>query len=103
MKDFMIHKREALGLTLHQMAQRCDCSEGLLSLLEEGDRDITHPHIASRIAKEYGLKVEEYNRLVHEKHKATKLPKPKKAVHSVNLDEAWRSGWGKKGGDMEEC
>ena len=102
MKEFMVRKREALGLTLQQMAQKCDCSMGILSLLEEGDQDITHPYIASRVAKEYGLSVDEYNRLVHEKHRASKLPKPVKAVHNDNIDEAWRSGWGKKGEYAEE-
>lgn len=103
MKEFMIAKREALGLTRQEMAKRCECSEGLLTLIEEGERDITHPHIASRIAKEYGLDVEEYNRIVHESHRVNKLPKPVAPPADQNVYDKWRYGWGKKEGGAEEC
>ena len=66
--------REDMGLTLRQMARRCDCSETLLGGVEDGW--ITHPHIASRIAAEYGLDVKGYNALVPKKHRAKALPKP---------------------------
>lgn len=75
MNEFMIDKRKALGLDIQTMAQRCRCSKNLLYMLEEG-YDITHPEIAARIAKEYGLTVTEYNKIVHESHRAKRLPKP---------------------------
>ena len=99
MKDFMIAKRESKGLTRRKMATRCECSEGLLALLEEEDKSITHPAIASRIAKEYGLSLDEYNRLVHKKHRADKLPKPQKKP-VANFYDAYRNGFRSK--DMEE-
>lgn len=69
----LVTKRRALGLTIPQMAKRCQCSELLLIWLESGD--ITHPNIASRVAHEYGLDVEGYNRLVHADLHVQKLPK----------------------------
>lgn len=66
--------REDMGLTLRQMARRCDCSATLLGGVEDGW--ITHPHIASRIAAEYGLDVKGYNALVPKKHREKALPKP---------------------------
>ena len=93
MKDFMITKREAKNMTRGQMAKRCGCSEYLIELLEEGDREITHPKIAAWIAKEYGLELDEYNRLVHESHKAKKLPKARPWAIYNNFDEAFRAKW----------
>ncbi|MBE5791643.1 MAG: helix-turn-helix domain-containing protein [Clostridiales bacterium] len=89
MKDFMIEKREALGLTVCEMAGKCLCSRTLLEMLEESDRHITHPHIAARIAKAYGLSVDEYNRLVSAKHRTNKLPKAKKPPTESNLSVAF--------------
>lgn len=102
MKQFMIDKRKALGLTRHEMAQRCDCSERLLEILEIGSVcDITHPNIAARIAVEYGLTLDEYNQIVHESRRAAKLPKPKKTKAQHGLYDAWRSGWGSKDDDYK--
>lgn len=47
-------KREALRLTIKQMAKRCECSEILLKKIED-DGWVTHPHVASRIAANYGM------------------------------------------------
>lgn len=102
MKEFLIQKRKAKGLTVRQMAVRCECSEALLWPLEVDDNWITHPLIAARIAKEYGLNVDEYNRLVHESHRAEKLPKPPKHKPDQKIYDAWRHGWGKKEGGKEE-
>lgn len=92
-KTFMIEKRKARGCTLTEMANRVDCSWGLLDALECGEFPCTHPHIAARIAKEYGLTVDEYNQIVHESHHVTKLPKPKPKPKSGGIYDAWRSGW----------
>lgn len=79
MRQWLIDKREALGLTRGEMAQMCYCSEKLLWMLENG-RDITHPGIVAWIALRYGLTVDEFNDLVAEKRRVKKLPKPKKPV-----------------------
>lgn len=86
MKDILTRKREGLGLTREQMAKKCQCTQGLLRMLEEGETEITHPHIASRIAKGYGLSLEEYNRIVHKNHRADRLPKPTAPPTEENLD-----------------
>lgn len=91
----MIEKRKALDLDVQEMAQRCECSKALLYLLEDGDGEVTHPEIAARIAKQYGLTVAEYNQIVHESHHVDKLPKPKKRKNK-GLYDSWRSGWGEK-------
>lgn len=82
--------RESMGLTIRQMARRCDCSATLLGGVKDGW--ITHPHIASRIAAEYGLDVKDFNVLVHKKHRAKELPKP---VPSPD-ERTWGSFIGKK-------
>lgn len=78
MRQWLIEKREALGLDENQMAARCDCSARLLELLEHKDF-ITHKHIASRIAHAYGLTLDEYNSLIPERDRAKKIPSPKSA------------------------
>lgn len=114
-KIFMIEKREALPLTkkelteredegvsiaipltCREMSARCECSALIITRLESGEWPCTHPHIAARIAKEYGLTVDEYNQIVHESHHVTSLPKPKPKPKSGGVYDAWRSGWGRK-------
>lgn len=73
---YMAIYRRTLGLTCQQMARMCQCSEGLLRMIEE-DGEITHPNIAARIAAAYKLDVNGYNALVHEDHRADVLPEPK--------------------------
>lgn len=115
MKTFMIEKREALPLTkkelshredegiapdlpltCREMSARCGCSALILMRLESGEWPCTHPEIAARIAKEYGLTVEEYNQIVHESHHVTKLPTPKPKPRHNGIYDAWRSDWGRK-------
>ncbi len=93
MKEFLTNKRNALGLDIEEMAKRCECSKRLLYMLEDGG-NITHPEIAARIAKEYGLSLKEYNALVHEKHRAMRVPNPKKHKET-NWGEARRCRWSK--------
>lgn len=117
MRPFMIDKRESLSLTEKEialreekhipldapltqmeMARRCDCGKRILEMLESGEWPCTHPAIAARIAKEYGLTVEEYNQIVHESHHVTKLPKPTPKPKSNGIYDAWRDGWNGKEG-----
>ena len=66
MKEFMIRKREARGVSVRWMAKRIGISYKLLIALEENYREITSPRIALRISSEYGLNYEETSKLVHE-------------------------------------
>ena len=52
---FMIRRRTRMGKSRAQMAQMCRCSAGLLRMLEEDARCVTHPKIAARIAQAYRL------------------------------------------------
>jgi transcriptional regulator with XRE-family HTH domain len=76
MRQWLIDKRLARGLTRSKMAKECQCSRLLLQMLEEEDV-ITHPDIAAWVAQEYGLALEEYHQLVHEMHWGTAIPEPK--------------------------
>lgn len=104
MKEYMIAKREAQGLSMRQMARKCDCSDMLLLLLESHDSGITHPKIAARIAREYGLTVDEYNTIVHEKYRVDKLPEMKKTKKIIGSSVfevykgLWKNGRGGKSG-----
>lgn len=73
MREALIRKREAKHLTRDQMARKCQCSPRLIFGIEEEDW-ITHPDIASRMAKEYGFGIRTFNQLVHEDRRAEKLP-----------------------------
>lgn len=75
MRPWMIERRKEMGLTVKQMAEKCECGYVLLNWLENNKNIITHPDIASRIAAEYKLTVEQYNTLVAAFRKKTKLPK----------------------------
>ncbi len=75
MRETLIRRREKKGLSREQMAKRCKCSAALIYGIEELDW-ITHPHIASRLAKEYGFGVKLFNQLVHENRRVKELPEP---------------------------
>lgn len=90
-KLFMIEKRCLQFATQREMAKRVGCSLKLIEHLENGDYSITHPVIAAKIAKEYGLDVSEYNQLVHESHRATRLPNPDrmKKRKASQMPQSW--------------
>ena len=52
-REYMIRRREALGLTVDQMAKKCEISPGLLRMLEDDDQCVTGQKIVERIAKQY--------------------------------------------------
>ena len=74
-RKWMVDLRERMGLAMEEMAQRCECSHGLLYMVESGS--LTHHNIAARIARAYGMDVHQYNQLVADEHKARVLPRPK--------------------------
>ena len=73
MRQWLIDKRKARGLTRARMASKCLCSIRLLEILELED-GITHPGIAAWVAQEYRLTLDEYNLLVHETKRAKAIP-----------------------------
>ena len=73
----MTQRREMLGKTHGEMARLCGCSKRLLEEMEYGCT-YTHPGIAAQIAHYYILTLEQYNDLVPENRRATKLPPPKR-------------------------
>jgi len=67
--------RQQNKIKFEAMSKKAQISGALLGHLESGDW-ITHPHIASRVCAAYGLDVDDYNNLVHEEHRVTRLPQP---------------------------
>jgi hypothetical protein len=82
-RTWMIEKRESMGLSREQMAERCNprnkqtgaylhpgqVSEKLIEMLEEDDTCVTHPSIVKRIAKVYGMSKDERLTLLPENHR----------------------------------
>ena len=75
MRQWMINMRINKGLNCMMAAKKAHCSTKLLEYLEYDD-SITHPICASRLAAVYGMNVDQYNQIVHEKHLADVLPEP---------------------------
>lgn len=75
MREWMVDMRQKKGLSLRAMSALCDCSRTLLYIVECGG--ITHPDIASDIARAYGMDVHQYNMLVSESKQARVIPKHK--------------------------
>ena len=76
MRQWMIDMRKRKLMTRQQATAKAKCSTTLLQMLEEDD-EITHPDCAAWIAQAYGMNVDQYNSLIHEKHHTDVLPKPK--------------------------
>ena len=92
MREKLIRKREAKGLTQQQMAIRCECSLRLIRGIEEDDW-ITHPQIAAVMAKEYGFGIRMFNQLVHESKREKTLPEPQKERRWREVSEwYWKHG-----------
>lgn len=72
----MVAFRRARGIRFETMARRCGTTGLLLEHLEQGEW-ITHPHIAARVCHEYELDVDDYNALVHKRHRQDALPAPR--------------------------
>ena len=82
-RTWMIEKRESLGLSREQAADKCNprnkqtgeylhpgqVSDKLIEMLEEDDTCVTHPSIVKRIAKVYGMNKEERTQLLPENHR----------------------------------
>ena len=72
-RAWLTEGREKLGLDRQAFGVKVGCSEKLIDILEDGN-GITHPHIAARIVHLIGGGAKRLNQLVHESHRAKKLP-----------------------------
>ena len=75
-REWMIAKRESMGLSREEMAWKCnpkDCngqvSETLVGWLEDDDSCVTHPNIVKRIRKAYGLTKDQAELLLPENYR----------------------------------
>ena len=78
-RTWLTEGRERLGLDRKLFGMVCGANEVLVTWLEEG-LTITHPNIAARCVRAIGGTVEQYNSMVHEMHRAKKLPKAPKLL-----------------------
>lgn len=100
-REWLKKGREAIGADRLYLGKICGCSEALICWLEDGVT-ITHPHIAARIVRAIGGTVENYNEIVHKKHRKDKLPKArlKKCKDPTEgfCEECGKQFWGSKKG-----
>jgi DNA-binding XRE family transcriptional regulator len=68
-REYLIEARKATGLTREDAAFRLKISPFLYTMLERDDEWITHPNIALRVKKFFRLTVDQYETMVHEKHR----------------------------------
>ena len=85
-RTYMTEFRERNGLTLNSMARICEVSERLLLMLEECDRDVTHPKIAERVGKAYELTPAQTEGLMPE-HYRKSSPKYNPDLYKIPDDE----------------
>lgn len=68
-REKMIAYRESVGASKRQMAWKCKCSVDLISMIEDWDKEITHPNIAERIGRAYKLTEAETEMLMPEHYR----------------------------------
>lgn len=68
-REYMIRYREQLGLDLQSMAKKCKISKGLLEMLEDYDKEVTHPKIAERVGRAYKLNKAQVEELMPEHYR----------------------------------
>lgn len=85
-RQYMIDYREKHGLTIKQMAVRCQISTTLLSKLERCDQEITHPKIAERIGMQYYMTEAQTEALMPE-HYRKSSPNYDPDMYRRNKDE----------------
>ena len=85
-RHYMIDYRKKHNLSIKQMAERCNTSATILSLLEECDQEITHPNIAERIGMQYYLTNEQIESLMPE-HYRKSSPNYDPDLYRRNVDE----------------
>ena len=79
-RDYMIAFRAKMGCSLEDMAKVCGngISVALLSLLEEDERNVTHPALAVIIGKKYRLTKKQIELMKPENHRKGKGYDPDK-------------------------
>ena len=83
---YMIEYRRKHKLSLKHMAEKCQISATLLSMLEECEHEVTHPKIAERIGKYYHLTLEQTEGLMPE-HYRKSSPNYDPDLYRRNKDE----------------
>lgn len=68
-RQYMTDYRRAHDISLSEMAGECRCSQTLLEMLESWDGEVTHPHIAERIARAYHLTRSQHRSLLPANHR----------------------------------
>lgn len=66
-RELMKQRRSDWCITAKQMAEKCECSEALIFMVENGD--VTHPAIARRMQYYYKLTERQYETLIPEIHR----------------------------------
>lgn len=75
MRQWLVDLREKKGIDRRKMAEICECTYTMLTIMEE-ENAITHPKIAAIIADKYGITdVKLYNSLIPKEHASKKIPK----------------------------
>lgn len=67
-RQYLLDARAEMGLTQKAAAHRLRISLYLYMMLERDDAWITHPNIARRIKRLYGLTDAQYETMMHQKH-----------------------------------
>lgn len=68
-REYMILSRLQQGLSVLDMAIKCKTSRRIIYMLEGCDQDVTHPKIAKRVGKAYGLGKKETELLMPENYR----------------------------------
>ena len=83
---YMIEYRRKHKMSLRHMAEKCQISATLLSMLEKCDQEVTHPNIAERIGKQYHLSKKRTESLMPE-HYRKSSPNYDPDLYRRNKDE----------------
>lgn len=90
-RQYMADFRVGFGLTWNTLARMCECSCVLLRMLENSDKEVTHPKIALRVAQVYGLTRDQYASILPKCHWALSADYvPGRAV-AARKKSAWQS------------
>ena len=65
----MIRRRTDMHLTRRQMGRKCQCTEALISIIEDDSTAVSHYRIVRRIAKAYEMTLDEAQVFVPPEHR----------------------------------
>lgn len=90
-RQYMADFRVGFGLTWNALARMCKCSCVLLRMLENSDKAVTHPKIALRVARAYGLTRDQYASMLPKCHRALSADYVPGRAAVVCEKSAWQS------------